>query len=66
MRSILVNPTDVDEVAEALGKVLWDRDLRRSLAEKGWKRAGVFSWRAGVEDIVRACVHLVESNSGEG
>jgi glycosyltransferase involved in cell wall biosynthesis len=64
--AVLVNPTDAEDLAEALGRVLSDRDLRRSLIEKGSERAGEFSWRAGVEDIVEACVQLVESNAGEG
>jgi len=61
--AVLVNPTDADELAEAMHRVLSDRDLRRSLIQKGSKRAKEFSWRAGAEDIIRACVRLVERNS---
>lgn len=64
--AVLVNPTDADELAGAMDRVLSDRDLRGSLIEKGFKRAKEFSWRAGAEDILRACVRLVERNSGEG
>ena len=64
--AVLVNPTDADELAGAMGRVLSDLELRDSLIEKGAKRAGEFSWKAGVEDIVRACVRLVERNPGEG
>ncbi len=62
----LVDPTDADELAEAMGRILADPDLRRSLIRKGSKRAGRFSWRAGAEDIIRACVELAERTSGEG
>ncbi len=61
--AVLVNPTDADELEEAMHRVLSDRDLRRSLIQKGSKRAKEFSWRAGAEDIIRACVRLVERNS---
>jgi len=64
--AVLVNPTDADELAGAMGRVLSDRDLRRLLIQKGSKRAKEFSWRAGAEDIIRACARLVERNSGEG
>ena len=64
--AVLVNPTDADELAEAMDRVLSDQELRGSLIRKGAKRAGEFSWKAGVEDIVRACVRLVERNPGEG
>jgi glycosyltransferase involved in cell wall biosynthesis len=64
--ALLVNPTDADELAGAMGRVLSDRALRHSLIQKGSKRAKEFSWRAGAEDIIRACVQLVERNPGEG
>lgn len=64
--AVLVNPTDADELAEAMDRVLSDLDLRDSLIQKGAKRAGEFSWKAGVEDIVRACVRRVAGNPGEG
>jgi glycosyltransferase involved in cell wall biosynthesis len=64
--AVLVNPTDADELAEAMDRVLADQDLRGSLIQKGAKRAKEFSWRAGAEDIIKACARLLERNSGEG
>lgn len=61
--AVLVNPTDADDVAGAIDRVLSDLDLRGSLVQKGSKRAKEFSWRAGVEDIVNACLRLVEERS---
>ena len=61
--AVLVSPTDADELAGAIDRVLSDRDLRRSLVQEGLKRAREFSWRAGVEDIVNACLRLVEERS---
>jgi glycosyltransferase involved in cell wall biosynthesis len=61
--AVLVNPTDPEELAGAMDQVLSDPDLRRSLVQKGSKRAKEFSWRAGVEDIIEACVRWVEKDS---
>ena len=41
--AVLVNPTDAEELAEAMGRILSDPDLRFSLVDKGSKRAGEFS-----------------------
>ena len=49
---LLVDPTDVSALAEAMESVLTDVDLRRSLVDKGLKRAKRFTWeRAGAETI---------------
>ena len=64
--AILVNPTDAGELEGAMDRILSDPELRRSLIQKGAKRAEECSWRAGAEDIIRGCVRLVEGNSGEG
>jgi glycosyltransferase involved in cell wall biosynthesis len=58
--ALLVNPTDAGELEEAMGRLLSDPELRRSLIQRGAKRAEECSWRAGAEDIVRACVRRVE------
>jgi glycosyltransferase involved in cell wall biosynthesis len=42
--AIQVNPLDVDEMAEAMRRLVRDSDLRRQLQEKGLRRASDFSW----------------------
>ena len=42
--AVLINPTDVDELGEALKRVIENEGLRLSLREKGLARAGTFSW----------------------
>jgi alpha-1,3-rhamnosyl/mannosyltransferase len=48
----LVNPLEVDEVAEALERVLVDDPLRRRMIEAGRKRAENLSWDRMVEETV--------------
>jgi glycosyltransferase involved in cell wall biosynthesis len=42
--ALLVNPLCVDEIAEALTRVIEDNELRLTLIAKGIERAGKFSW----------------------
>ena len=42
--AIQVNPLDVEEMAEAMRRLVRDSDLRRQLQEKGLRRANDFSW----------------------
>ncbi len=41
---ILINPYNVDEIAQTLYRVLKDNDLRNELIDKGLKRVTKFSW----------------------
>jgi len=51
--AILVNPTDEAELADALKKVVEDRDLQQSLRVKGIRRAKAFSWERCAEQTLR-------------
>jgi glycosyltransferase involved in cell wall biosynthesis len=42
--ALLVNPRSVEDLAQALGRVLADETLRRELEEKGLHQASQFSW----------------------
>ncbi len=48
----LVNPLEVDEVAEAVERVLVDDALRRRMVEAGHRRAENLSWGRTVEETV--------------
>jgi glycosyltransferase involved in cell wall biosynthesis len=41
----LVDPEDIDALAEALIRVATNAGLRRKLVKSGYRRAGLFSWR---------------------
>lgn len=52
--AVLVDPFDVDAMAEAIERVLDDRDLVATLAEKGRRRAAAFTWERSAALAVEA------------
>ncbi len=53
---IMVDPTDVEQLAAAIGSVLSDEDLRLDLRSRGLERARLFTWTrtaAGTFDTFR-------------
>jgi len=53
---VLVNPEDIDSIAEGIRRVGTDGSLRRELIEKGKERARIFSW----EKCARETLSLLE------
>jgi glycosyltransferase involved in cell wall biosynthesis len=51
--SLLVNPLDVDAVANGYNKVLTDEVLRNSLVEKGKNRAKELTWETPVHKVLK-------------
>ena len=47
---ILVNPSSFEELAQAILKVVKDRELREDLVKKGLKRAKIFSWEKAAKE----------------
>jgi glycosyltransferase involved in cell wall biosynthesis len=47
--ALLVDPTDVDSIADGMHRLVLNEDLRAELREEGLKRAVQFSWSAAVE-----------------
>ncbi len=47
--AISVSPTDTHALAQGLGRVLADEDLRLSMREQGLRRAGMFTWQRTAE-----------------
>jgi len=50
---ILVEPTDAEEMSQALERVLTDTSLREVMRAKGLKRAQSFTWQRTAEETVR-------------
>ena len=49
---ILINPNDVEELSNAILRVLINNELRAQLSEKGLKQASKFSWKRTTSKIV--------------
>lgn len=52
--AVLVDPFDVDAMAEAIERVLEDRELAATLAEKGRRRVATFTWERSAALAVEA------------
>ena len=51
--AVLVNPYDIEGLADAMWRVLSDPDLRADLAAKGLARARHFSWERAARQTVQ-------------
>lgn len=49
--ALQVDPYDLEEMAESLERLYNDGGLRNELREKGWERAGKYSWQNAVEAL---------------
>ena len=50
---LLVEPSNADEMALAMQRVLTDGDLRKALGKKGLERASTYTWRRAAQDTVK-------------
>jgi len=51
--ALLVDPYNIDEIAEAMYKVLTDKNLRENLIKKGLERAKQFSWEKTAKETLK-------------
>ncbi|MFU0824907.1 glycosyltransferase family 4 protein [Clostridium sp.] len=58
---ILINPYDVDELYDAMYKVLEDRNLRNDLIDKSLKRSSEFSWLKTAETTLKAYNSIIKN-----
>lgn len=47
--AVVINPYDVEELAQAMGRILKDNELKKILRKKGLRRAKFFSWRKSAQ-----------------
>jgi glycosyltransferase involved in cell wall biosynthesis len=59
--AILVNPFDVNEIAQAMLKIFQDPELRAGLIEKGLSRATQFSWEQSAKDFWNVIEHTTKA-----
>lgn len=50
--ALLVDPLDVEGMAEAICRLVRDQELRTELSRKGLEQAGRFTWRRAAEQIL--------------
>ena len=60
---ILVNPYDVDEIAQAIHEVLVNNRLREEMRVKGLERAKQFSWEKTARETLKAYEEVINGNS---
>jgi len=58
--AVYFDPEDTDEMAAAIGKVLWDESLRQRLREAGFRRTRDFSW----EETARRTMAVLRAAAG--
>ncbi len=51
--AFLVDPLDVDAIAEAMSRLINDADLRNTLVEKGYAQIGEFSWAKAAREVLQ-------------
>ncbi|MBN1886569.1 MAG: glycosyltransferase family 4 protein [Thermoflexales bacterium] len=50
--ALLVDPLDVDSIAQALVRIVADEDLRQDLTRRGYEQAARFSWQACARTVL--------------
>ncbi len=61
--AVLVDPHDVDSIADGLAAALLDERLRARLREAGPRRVAEFTWARCAEGTMRALRHAIESRA---
>jgi glycosyltransferase involved in cell wall biosynthesis len=56
--ALLVNPHNTDEIAQAITCLLEDKQLYRELQEKGYQRAGEYSWERSAQKMLHVYKQL--------
>lgn len=53
--AIMVNPYNISDLAEAMHKVLGNKELRKNMISMGLKRVSLFSWKTSAEETLKIC-----------
>jgi len=59
--AVLVNPYDVDEIAEAISELLSNQQKRESLIQKGLERAKQFTWEKSAREHLEVYKRVVQT-----
>lgn len=58
--AVLVDPTDVNAIADGLEAALYDENLRAELVEAGYKNVKRFSWDEAAQEVLKMYEHLLK------
>ncbi|PSH03642.1 MAG: glycosyltransferase family 1 protein [Acidobacteria bacterium] len=64
--ALLVDPTSVEQIAHAIGRIAGDSILRQQLREKGLARAAQFSWASTVAKVQGLLTRIATRTDGKG
>ena len=56
--AIIVDPHDPQDLAQAIGSLLKDEDLRKNLSKRGIERSQAFSWRKTAEETLKVYLEV--------
>jgi glycosyltransferase involved in cell wall biosynthesis len=62
--ALIVDPHDPRSIADGIGRILDDADLRAELIERGRARTNKFSWRRSIETLMRSLWHAALEGRG--
>lgn len=62
---VLIDPYDVNSLADGMYKVLLDNELRRNLKKKGLERAKLFSWEKCARETLEVYEELYREGQGD-
>jgi glycosyltransferase involved in cell wall biosynthesis len=63
---VLVQPSNVFDIARGLRRVLVDEPLRQELRRKGFEQVKKFSWDRSAERVAEVYRAVVRENSEQG
>jgi glycosyltransferase involved in cell wall biosynthesis len=61
--ALLVNPHNTDEIAQAIARLLEDKQLHRELQEKGYQRAREYTWERSAQKMLYAYKQIYTGQS---
>lgn len=62
--ALLVSPTDIEALAEALWLGLDDSELRETLRARGWEQCRRFTWSASAQQLLASYTDLIGRSKG--
>ncbi len=62
--ALLVDPSNIEELASAIQRLLDDAQLREDLRQKGYKRVEQFSWTASAQKMLAVYQQLYGKETG--